>query len=193
MLHPEIRMRRLGAFTQLSLDGFFADGNGDMSWAHKHDPEWQEFAAGNAGGDSALAFGRVTYEMMASFWPTPAGRQANARVAEGMGKRPKYVFSRTLARADWENTQVVGGDLVAEVKRLKAQDGPDLVILGSGSIVSQLTAARLIDSYQLVWNPLVLGQGRPLFPDVRERVPLQLEQSRAFANGNVVSWYRLAS
>lgn len=184
-------MRKLSAFTQLSLDGFFADAASDMSWAHKHDPEWQAFAAKNAGGESALMFGRVTYEMMASFWPTPAGRQANAAVAEGMSKRPKYVFTRTLKTASWQNTHVMSGELVAEVQRLKREDGPDLVILGSGSIVSQLTAARLIDSYQLVWNALVLGQGRPLFPDVRERVPLALEKSRAFTNGNVVSWYRL--
>lgn len=186
-------MRKLSAFTQLSLDGFFADAGGDMSWAHKHDPEWQEFAAGNASGDSALAFGRVTYEMMASFWPTAAGRQANAKVAEGMGKRTKYVFSRTLKSAEWERTTVVSGELVAAVKKLKSEEGPDLVILGSGSIVSQLTQARLIDAYQLVWNPLVLGRGRALFPDVKEQVPLKLEKSRAFGNGNVVSWYQLGT
>lgn len=185
-------MRKLTAFTQLSLDGFFTDAHGDMSWAHKHDAEWQQFSASNASGEGVLVFGRVTYEMMAGFWPTAAGKQANAMVAAKMNERQKVVFSRSLERAAWQNTTVLRGDLVAEATKLKQSEGPDLVILGSGSIVSQLTAARLIDGYQLVWNALVLGQGRPLFPDVKEQVPLKLEKSRSFENGNVVSWYALA-
>ena len=185
-------MRKLTAFTQLSLDGLFTDAHGDMSWAHKHDDEWQQFASSNASGEGALVFGRVTYEMMASFWPTDAAKQVNATVAEQMNQRPKVVFSRSLESAAWQNTTVLRGELVAEARKLKESEGPDLVILGSGSIVSQLTAARLIDGYQLVWNPLVLGQGRPLFPDVREPVPLKLEKSRSFQNGNVVSWYALS-
>lgn len=185
-------MRKLTAFTQLSLDGFFADAHGDMSWAHKHDAEWQQFASDNASGGGGLVFGRVTYEMMAGFWSTAAGKQANAAVAKRMNEGEKFVFSRSLKEAAWQSTTVLRGELVAEAEKLKRSEGPDLVILGSGSIVSQLTAARLIDAYQLVWNPLVLGQGRPLFPDVKEQVPLKLEKSRSFQNGNVVSWYALA-
>ncbi len=185
--------RKLSAFTQVSLDGFFADAHGDMSWAHKHDPEWQQFAAENAKGGGALLFGRVTYEQMASFWPSEAARQMNADVAEGMNRMPKYVVSRTMQRAEWANTTVIAGgdeqELAAAVLALKQEEGPDLAIMGSGSIVSQLTAARLIDSYQLVINPLVLGSGRTLFASVTEQVPLKLVQTRSFGNGNVVLWY----
>src|SRR6185295_15364577 len=131
-------MRKLGMFMQLSLDGYFADAMSDMSWAHKQDEEWNAFASANASGGGALLFGRVTYQMMASFWPTPAAAQTMPAVAEGMNAMPKYVASRTLKEATWRNTQIIKGDLVAEVRTLKQQAGPDITILGSGSIVAQL-------------------------------------------------------
>jgi dihydrofolate reductase len=134
--------------------------------------------------------GRKTYEMMASFWPTPQALELNRAVADGMNRMEKIVFSRTLQKASWQNTKVINGDLAAEVTKLKQAPGPDMVILGSGSIVAQLTQARLIDAYQVVLNPVVLGRGRTMFDGVRERVNLKLEKSQQFSNGNVVLWYR---
>ena len=183
-------MRRLTAFEQVSLDGFFVDAKGDMSWAHKQDPEWNEFAAGNAKGGGMLLFGRVTYEMMASFWPTEAARQRMPEVAEGMNTLPKVVFSRTLSETPWKNTRLVKGDMVAEVRKMKSEPGPGMVILGSGSVVSQLTEAALIDELQIVVNPIVLGRGRTLFETVKKSVPLKRVDTRAFGNGNVVLTYR---
>ena len=185
-------MRKIRVFENVSLDGFFADAKNDMSWAHKHDEEWNAFASGNASGDGALLFGRVTYQMMASFWPTPQAAAMLPEVAAGMNRMPKFVVSRTLDRADWQNTTLLKGDLVGEIQALKASDGPDLVILGSGSLVSQLTEARLIDEYQLVVSPVVLGRGRTLFETVQGRVSLTRTQSRTFGNGNVVLWYEPA-
>jgi dihydrofolate reductase len=183
-------MRRLIAFEQVSLDGFFVDANGAMSWAHKQDPEWNEFQAGNASGGGVLVFGRVTYEMMASFWPTPAALERVPVVAQAMNDMPKVVFSRTLEKALWKNTTLVKGELLAEVRKLKNEKGPDMVILGSGRIVAQLAPAGLIDELQLVVNPIVLGQGRTLFEGVRERIVLERTSSRAFGNGNVVLTYQ---
>jgi len=182
-------MRRLIAFEQVSLDGFFVDANGDMSSAHKQDPEWNAFAASNASGDGALLFGRVTYEMMASFWPTPAAMESMPAVAEGMNNMPKVVFSRTLEKAPWKNTKVVKGDVAAEVRKMRKESGPGMAILGSGSIVSQLAQAGLIDEFQIVVNPVVLGRGRTLFDGVKGKLPLKLIKTRAFANGNVVLYY----
>jgi dihydrofolate reductase len=182
-------MRRLIAFEMVSLDGFFVDAKGDMSWAHKQDKEWNEFSASNASGDAALLFGRVTYEMMASFWPTPAAKEQAPVVAEGMNKMPKLVFSRTLEKASWQNTTLVKGDPVAEVRRMKNEAGPGMAIMGSGTIVSQLAQARLIDEYQMVVNPIALGKGRTLFEGVKEKIALKLIKSRAFGNGNVVLYY----
>jgi dihydrofolate reductase len=185
-------MRNIRVFENVSLDGFFADAKNDMSWAHKHDEEWNAFASGNASGDGALLFGRVTYQMMAAFWPTPQAAAMLPEVAAGMNRMPKFVVSRTLERADWQNTTLLKGDLVREIQAIKASPGPDLVILGSGSLVSQLTDARLIDEYQLVVSPVVLGRGRTLFETVQERVNLTRTQSRTFGNGNVVLWYEPA-
>jgi dihydrofolate reductase len=185
-------MRKLHVFENISVDGFFADAKNDMSWAHKHDEEWNAFAGQNAGGDGALLFGRITYEMMAGFWTTPQAAAMLPEVAAGMNRMRKYVVSRRLDRADWQNTTLLKGDLVKEVEALKATPGPDLVILGSGSLVSQLSAARLIDEYQLVVNPIVVGKGRTLFETLDQRFPLKYSKSRAFRNGNVVLWYQPA-
>ncbi len=184
-------MRKINVFENLSLDGYFTDAHSDMSWAHKHDEEWTAFSSGNAGGEAELLFGRVTYEMMAGFWPTPQAAEMLPDVAAGMNRMKKFVFSRTLTTVEWQGTTLVTGDLVTEAARLKEQSGPDLLILGSGSIVSQLTAARLIDQYQIVLCPVVLGRGRTLFETVKEKVPLALTSSRQFKNGNVVLTYTL--
>jgi dihydrofolate reductase len=183
-------MQKLSVFNQVSLDGYFVDANGDMSWARKNDPEWIEFAANNAKGGGQLLFGRKTYEMMASFWPTPLAAQMAPAVAERMNAGPKVVFSRTLHQASWNNTRLVKGDLPVEVQKLKEAPGPGLVILGSGSIVSQLAQAGLIDEYQAVVNPIVLGSGRTMFDGVKRKLNLKLVQTRPFSNGNVVLTYQ---
>ena len=185
-------MRRLTVFNNVSLDGFFTDQNGDMSWAHKNDPEWNAFSADNARGGGELVFGRVTYEMMASFWPTPAALEKMPVLAKQMNNLPKVVFSRTLKEATWNNTKLVKSDLVGEVRRMKAEAGPNLVIMGSGTIVSQLAQAGLIDEYQIVVDPVVLGKGRTLFEGVNEKVNLKRTAERAFGNGNVLVCYEPA-
>jgi len=185
-------MRKVNVFNNVSLDGFFTDAKGDMSWAHKQDEEWNAFASANASGNGELLFGRVTYEMMAAFWPTPQAAQMLPKVAAGMNAMRKTVFSRSLDTVSWQNTILMKGDLVTEVRRLKEQPGPDIVILGSGSIVSQLTQARLIDEYQLVLNPVVVGKGRSLFETVVDSLNLTLTRTRSFRNGNVVLWYEMA-
>jgi dihydrofolate reductase len=185
-------MRQLRAFTSISLDGYFSDATNDMSWAHRHDDEWNAFTSSNAGGDGALLFGRVTYEMMKAFWPTPQAAQMLPEVARAMNVMPKYVVSRTLGAADWENTRVLDRDLITDVQALKSTDGPDVVILGSGSIVSQLTEARLIDEYQFVLTPVVLGKGRTPFQTVQGTRTFSLQKTKSFKNGNVVLWYEPA-
>jgi dihydrofolate reductase len=183
-------MRQLNVFNNISLDGFISDARGDMSWAHQQDPEWLAFTKENAsGGESAFLFGRVTYEMMASFWPTPAATQALPEVAAKMNASQKIVCSRTLEQPAWQNTRLLKGDLVSEVRKLKQESGPGLLIMGSASIVGQLSQAGLIDSYQLVVHPLVLGAGKSLFAGLKEPLNLKLTKSRAFGNGRVVLWY----
>lgn len=189
-------MRRLTVFNHVSLDGYFCDAKGDMSWAHRQDPEWSEFMSENASSSGALVFGRVTYELMASYWPTAAAHEAHPAAAEGMTRAPKVVFSRTLTDVSWENTTLVNperGSIAAAAEAMKTESGPDLVILGSGSIVSFLSREGLIDAYTFVVSPIVLGSGRTLFEGVEKRLALALKQSRAFGNGNVVLEYERVS
>jgi dihydrofolate reductase len=182
-------MRKLLVFNSVTVDGYFTDIKGDMSWAHQQDPEWNDFVAGNSESGGELLFGRVTYEMMASFWPTPAAAKHFPEVAEQMNKLPKVVFSRTLDEATWQNTRLVKGNLAGEVRKLKEESGDHMVIMGSGSIISQLAPENLIDEYQLVVNPIVLGAGRTMFDGLKERLKLKLTSSRTFGNGNVLLCY----
>lgn len=183
-------MRKLLVFESISLDGYFSDESGDVSFGKtvERDAEFEAFVAQNASGEGILIFGRITYEMMASFWPTPAAAQMMPEVAEGMNRRQKIAFSKTLRDASWANTSVVNDDPAAYVRKLKEQAGPDLVVLGSGTIVSQLAQADLIDEYQFVIVPVVLGAGKRLFNDVKH-LPLRLRNSRSFANGNLFLSY----
>ena len=182
-------LRKVAAFTSITLDGYFVGRDGDMSWAHKHDEEWNRFVSGNAKGECEMLFGRVTYEMMASWWPTPSAQAAMPTVADRMNAAPKVVFSRTLKKAAWRNTRLIKTDAVNAVRKLKQQSGPMLLILGSGSIVTQLAKAGLIDEFQIALNPIALGQGRTLFESVSAPFPLQLTETRAFQNGNVFLRY----
>jgi dihydrofolate reductase len=184
-------MPRLTVFNSVSLDGYFTDAKNDMSWAHRghDDPEWAKFVAGNAKGGGRLVFGRVTYEMMAGYWPTPMAAQGMPTVAKKMNSCGKIVFSRTLRKAEWNNTTLIKGNLVNEMKRLKSEPGEDMVILGSGNLVSQLAAAGLVDEFQVVVIPIVIGSGRTLFEGLKKRVNLKLVKTRAFKNGNVFMRY----
>lgn len=185
-------MRRLIVFNSMSLDGYFVDKTGDMSWAHSDDREWQAFVEGNAKGGGMLLFGRITYELMASYWPTPAAIASFPVVAKAMNELPKVVFTRTLADASWRNTKLVKEGLGSEVRKMKSQSGRDMVIMGSGSIVSQLAQEGLIDEFQLVLIPLVLGNGRTMFEGLKEKLPLTLAKTRIFRNGNVLVCYEPA-
>jgi dihydrofolate reductase len=183
-------MPKLVVYNAVSLDGYFTDANGDMSWAHKRDPQWQAFVSENASGGGQLLFGRITYDLMASFWPTPLAAQSNPIVVERMNSMRKFVFSTTLDKVSWNNTTLLKGDLTTEVRKLKQEPGPNMVIMGSGSVVAQLADAGLIDEYQIVLNPLVVGNGRTLFEGVKNKLPMKLARSRAFDNGNVVLFYQ---
>ena len=184
-------MKRLAVFNSVTLDGYFTGKDGDLSWAHEgsDDPEFRAFVAGNASGDGTLLFGRITYEMMSSYWPTPAAAKNDPQVAEGMNRMRKVVFSRSLEHASWSNSTVMSGDLAREVRDLKDGSGTDLVILGSGSVVAQLAGTGLVDEYQLLVCPVILGEGRTMFEGVERRPALRLMETRAFANGRVFLRY----
>lgn len=188
-------MRKLIAFNHVTLDGYFTDADGQFAWAGRgnDDPEYAAFVAENASGGGHLLFGRVTYQLMASYWPTPIADEHSPEVAKGMNSMAKTVFSKTLDNAAWSNTQLINGNLVAEVRKLKEQDGPGMAILGSGTIVAQLAPTGLIDEYQFMMDPVALGKGRSMFDNIPQALRLKLSKSRTFNNGKVYLCYQRAA
>jgi len=183
--------RTLTAFIQTSLDGYYSDNAGDMSFAHRpaEDREWTEFMTGNARSDAVLVLGRKTYEMMSQWWPTPDAAAMYPELAARMNSLPKLVFSHRLRTTDWNNTTLVRRDAVKAIREMKTKKGPNMSILGSGSLVRQLSQAGLVDVLQVVVNPVALGAGHSLLAGLDRREPLQLAKSRVFANGSIVLWY----
>ena len=184
-------MRKLIVFNHVTLDGYFVGANGDFSWAHTgtDDPEYSTFVAENASGGGQLLFGRITYDLMAGYWPTPIADQHDPAVAKGMNSMSKVVFSRTLTQASWNNTRLVKGEIVSEIRKMKNESGPGMAILGSGSIVSQLAQENVIDEYQMIVDPVALGKGRSLFDGINAPLNLKLAKTRTFANGKVYLCY----
>lgn len=181
-------MRKLRVFESISIDGYFADQNSDINWGHagrREDAEFTEWVSSNASKGGALLLGRKTYQMMEAFWPTPAAAQQMPAVAKGMNAAMKYVVSRTI-NPTWHNSQLLGPDLVQAVHDLKASEGPDITLLGSGQIAAQLGEAALVDGYQFVIIPIALGAGRTIFA---KGTNLRLLEHRAFPCGNVVVSY----
>jgi dihydrofolate reductase len=184
--HPSPQ-RKLSVFESISVDGYFADANNGMDWAHfgRDDPEFAGWVGERANSGDELLFGRNTYEMMAAFWPTSAATAHMPDVAKGMNAARKYVASRTV-QPTWNNTHRLQGELVASVRKLKETAGPDITILGSGSVSAQLGLAGLVDEYLFVIIPIVLGEGRTVFKSSR---PLRLVSHRIFHCGNVALGY----
>jgi dihydrofolate reductase len=174
-------------FESISVDGYFSDDNGDMSWAHagRDDAEFTAWVGDNSSGGGELLFGRKTYQMMEAYWPTPLAAQQMPRVAQGMNAAKKYVASRTI-QPTWNNSRLLTGDLFEAVRALKASDGAPIALLGSGSLAAQLGEAGLVDEYQFVIIPVALGRGRTVFtkPSKLRRI-----EQRAFCCGNVAITY----
>ena len=134
-----------------------------------------------------LLFGRVTYEGMAGYWPTATGEPGD--IADFMNAVPKVVFSRTLEKAEWNNTRLVKGDAAEEVARLKEGAVKDLFIFGSAGLASAFMRGGLVDEYRICLTPLLLGTGNPLFKTSPERQKLKLLEARPLKSGAVILRY----
>ena len=182
-------MRKIIVFENVTLDSFMSGPNGEFDWAVQDNEVTQNSKEGNYSIDMFL-FGRVTYDIMASFWPTPAGKSANPVFANALNTTPKIVFSRTLEKADWNNTRVVKELTKEEILKLKQEPGKNMMIFGSGTLIEQLTNLGLIDEYQLMVNPVILGKGKPLFKGIKDRIHLKLADTKTFKNGVVLLQYQ---
>ena len=178
----------LSIFNFMTLNGYVAAPNGDTSW-HTPGAEEAEYSEASASPDSLLLFGRVTYGHMRAFWPTPRAAELMPRTAHAMNAAEKVVFSRTLQDPGWKNVRVVSGDPADEVRRLKETQSKPMVVLGSGTIVTQLAAHGLIDEYKLMVDPVALGDGKAFLEGMAQRIQLELKSSRVFDSGALMLVY----
>ena len=182
-------MRKVLFFMFTSLDGYFEGPNNDINW-HNFDDEMNQLSIEQLDSVDMLLFGRVTYQMMASYWPTPAAMADDPIITQKMNTLPKIVFSKTLEQAEWQNTKVIKDNFVEEITRLKNQPGKDLIIFGSSDLAVTLLEHDLLDEIRVMLNPIVLGGGKALFAGIKQPLKLKLLKTRAFASGNVLLHYQ---
>jgi len=182
-------MRKISAFNFITINGFLNGPGGDISW-HRHGEEENSFAADSLKSQNTLLFGRKTYEMMASYWPSQMAKENDPTVAEGMNNADKLVISNSLIKVEWENTRIISKDALVEIKKLKSLPGNDITILGSGSIVSQLAENGLIDEYLIMIDPVAIGAGTPIFHGIKQTFNLKLNDSKTFKSGVLLLRYK---
>jgi dihydrofolate reductase len=183
-------MRKVIMFNLITLDGYFEGVNKwDIGW-HRVDNEFNEFSIKQLDNAGGLIFGRVTYEGMAGYWQSTAALNDDPVVASKMNSITKYVFSRTLDEVDWKNSQLIKGDAVQELIKIKQQPGNDLLLFGSADLARTFSKNSLIDEYRLMINPVVLGEGNPLFIEDGGRLKFKLLGTKVFSNGNVLLSYQ---
>lgn len=186
-------MRKLIMFNMLSIDGFFEGPNHDISW-HTVDNSFNDMAKQQQQEFDTLLFGNTTYTLFEEYWPkalvAPETSDDDRVIAKQIDDKKKIVISRSRKETNWNNSEILKGDLVDEVKKLKEQEGSAIMIYGSGTIVRALTDAKLIDEYRIMISPTILGKGINLFEGVQMK-SLKLIKSQSFGNGNVYNWYTL--
>lgn len=186
-------MRKIVLFAHVSLDGYAAGPNGELDWI-SYDEELQGYAAELVSNVGSPLYGRVTYQMMESYWPTvltdPSSGKYEIEHAQWLDNVTKIVFSKTLQEVTWKNTILIKDNIAEEITKLKQQPGKDLVIFGSPGFAQTLMQLDLIDEYKLTVNPVVLGSGIPLFKNIAGGIKLNLTNAQTFKSGVVALFYQ---
>lgn len=185
-------MRNLIFFMHTSLDGFVAGAQGEMNWI-KVDEEIFDFVGTMTDNSDTALYGRVTYDMMQSYWPTagdePDASKHDKEHSAWYNNVSKVVLSRTITEKGLENTTVISDHLVENINAIKKQDGKNILIFGSPGASHSLLSLGLIDEFWLFVNPVLLGQGMPLFKGINETIPLNLVETKTFSCGVVAIHY----
>lgn len=195
--------RRIVVTEFVTLDGYMVGPDEDMSWvAAGFDQQMQEDIATDMDNSYEMfVFGRVTYDILAAYWPhalpydagdelKPAEGKEDRRIIRALNERPKVLVSTTVTEPKWDNTRVIAGGLEDEVRRLKREPGKAMLVQGSASIVHALGRADLVDEYRLYVHPVLLGEGKSLFPPGRARQDLTLTGLTRYANGVLATTYQ---
>jgi dihydrofolate reductase len=183
---PNIEMRKIISFMHVSLDGFVAGVNGEMNWITMDDEIFEDAIALAATTGTAL-YGRTTYQMMESYWPTvltnPTSTKNEIYHADWVENVNKIVFSTSLEKVEWNNTRLIKKNIKEEVTKLKQESGKNMMIFGSPRLTHSFMQMGLIDEYRINVNPVLLGNGIPLFKNLSDRINLKLLKTRTFESG----------
>lgn len=179
-------MRKIISFMHISLDGFVAGPNGEMNWIKVNEEIFDHVGKRISETDTAL-YGRVTYQMMENYWPTagdkPDASKHDIEHSKWYSKVRKVVLSKTIMNADLNHTQIISDNLSQKIKELKQQPGEDILLFGSPTATHSLMQQNLIDGYWLFVNPIILGQGIPLFVNIKDQTKLKLLNTQQFNCG----------
>jgi dihydrofolate reductase len=192
-----MKMRKIIALEHISLDGFAAGPNGEMDWIRVDDEIFDVVSKVTDEADAAI-FGRITYQMMEGYWPTaadqPGASKHDIEHAQWLNDALKIVASRTLKTTNWNNSRIIPARIEDEIKKLKQQPGKNLVVIGSLAIVQTLLQTALVDELWININPVILGNGVPLFfKDTGNRINLELITEKKFKCGVVGLHYAVKS
>jgi dihydrofolate reductase len=177
-------MRKVIVSILVSLDGSFEGPNKELDW-HVWDDEMEKYMGDFLNTVDAILLGCVAYQLLANYWPS-----SNENLAPMLNNLPKIVFSRTLEKVEWNNSRLIRENIKEEILKLKQQPGKDLVLFGGANIASTLNELGLIDEYRIIVNPVVLGNGKPFFKDVKDKFSLKLSGAKSFSCGNVILNYQ---
>src|SRR6478672_1044399 len=179
-------MRKIISFMHISLDGFVAGPNGEMNWIKVDEEIFDHIGKRISETDTAL-YGRVTYEMMENYWPNagnePTASKHDIDHSKWYKKAHKVVLSKTMKGADLPNTTIISDNLTDRINEIKRQEGSEILLFGSPTATHSLIQLNLIDGYWLFVNPIILGQGIPLFVDIKDKIKLKLLTTRPFTSG----------
>jgi dihydrofolate reductase len=182
-----IGLRKIIVSNMVSLDGYIAGPQGEIDW-FVWDKELERFSIEMLGTVDTIFFGRVTYEMMAAYWPMD--KENDPYIKERMNNLPKVVFSRTLKKANWNNSTVAHDIDPERIMRMKRMAGKNIVVLGSGKVVSALAKMNLIDEYRIIVNPVLIGGGISMFQDLGGRQKLKLMDDWQLESGVALLTYQ---
>ncbi len=176
----------------VSLDGYFEGLNHDLSW-HCVDREFNIFAAEQLREIDLILFGRKTYQLMESFWPSKAGLEDDPIVANLMNNTPKVVVSSSLnyvhETEHWKNIMLIKDNIVEKLRKLKEQPGKDIALLASNKLLVYLVEQGLVDELRVMINPVAIGKGTQFFTGIQSKQKFSLDKTRIFGNGNVLLYY----
>jgi dihydrofolate reductase len=182
-------MRKIILQMMVTLNGYYEGPNQEIDW-HNVDEEFNEYALDLLNTVDTLLFGRVTYQLMADYWPSASAGRDDPIVAGKMNEAIKIVFSKTLPAVEWNNSRLVKDDIAQEISTLKQQPGKDMAVFGSSDLAVTLITLGLIDEYRIIVNPVILGDGKPLFKGLPGQVKLKFIKAQTFRSGNVALYYQ---